>query len=410
MLTEKARGFQSVAMGIWVKGGSRHESKKEAGYAHFIEHMIFKGTKNYSALDIARFTDEIGGEFNAMTSREYTCFHLNLPRRSIKKGIALVCDILLNAQFEEAEVERERNVILHEMAMVDDSAEELIFEQLLAQCYPNHPIGRPILGNKESIAKITGKSLTAYFRRHYSIDNMVITIAGNVDHQMVKEQFIKALPAKAKHKKSFSKESLKKPKYRSACLAVKRKNELCHLMLAFEGIAIGDKNRFPLFLLNAFLGGGMSSRLFQSIREENGLAYSVYSSIPSFHDCGLATLYVATEKKAVPLCLSLIKQEIARLQAEPINNSDLETIKNSIKNAVLMDSDSMESRMFALARSAVFAQKFLTNQEVCAAIDKISAKQMHVLAQKIFSGKPTLVALGNISTRELQVTFKRLAK
>ena len=405
LITESVRNFESLAVGVWVRGGSRHETKKTHGLAHFLEHMMFKGTKKRSALDIARAVDLIGGDFNAMTTREYTCFHLTLPAKEVDFSLDLLSDILMNSQFEGKELERERRVVLQEIAMLDDTAEEYVHEILFEKAFRTHPIALPILGTKGSVKSFRRTDLLQYFKKHYYSKNIVITLAGNVDHTYVVRKLNSLLGNFRGRKKKAPQTSLKIPKFYPGVHVKQKNHEQCHLALAIAALPIRHQDRIALFLLNSFLGGGLSSALFQKIREQHGLAYNVYSSLAVFSDCGVLGIYVATGTKLVSLCLKLIREEIDRLKEIPLSKEDLNIVKNSVKSAILLGSDAMENRMFALAKSEIYFERYLSNAEVCKQIDQVTAQDILRLARKIFTEDWCIVALGKVERAQIRKFF-----
>ncbi len=406
VITEGAKPFKSLAIGVWVKGGSRHETPGQAGMAHFLEHMMFKGTGKRSALDIARDVDLVGGDFNAMTTREYTCFHLTLPYREIDFGLELLTDILRDSRFDPVELERERLVVLQEFAMVEESPEEWIHEVMFAKAFGSHPIGRPILGTEAVLKGFTRENVLKYFQQHYYSKNIVITLAGDLNHDQVVRKLNRMLGAFRGRKKPLPPACRKKPRFQPGVHLIKRESDQAHITLACESYPIDHPNRLAIFLMNAFLGGNMSSALFQEIREKHGYAYTVYSSLAHFTDTGLLGMYVATSPKQVPDCLRLIREQIQKLMAAPISERDLQIAKNSVKSAVLMGSDSMETRMYTLAKSELFYERQVSDKEICAMVDKVGTLDIWRVAREIFGrDRWLIVALGEVKKRELKKYF-----
>jgi len=406
VLTERARNFRSLSIGVWVRGGSRHETAKQAGLAHFLEHMMFKGTEKRNSLDIAREVDLVGGDFNAFTAREYTCFHLTLPSNELEFALDLMSDIIKNSRFDEVELERERLVILQEMAMVEENPEEWIHDILFAKVYGNHPLGRDILGTQKRIKSFKRKDILEYFQSHYYSRNITITVAGNVKHEAVVSKLNRLLGDFKGKKRPQSKASSLVPKFRPGLTVIRRETDQCHIAIACESYPINHKNRIAVFLLNAYCGGGMSSQLFQTIREQHGYAYTVYSSLATFTDCGLFGMYVATSPKYVDACLKLMREEIEKLKTQPISKSDLMIAKNSIKSAVRMGNDSMENRMFTLAKSELFYDSQLSDEEICREIDRVSPEHIWNVARELFSKESwQIVALGEISPSQIRKNF-----
>jgi predicted Zn-dependent peptidase len=406
VITEKARPFKSLSIGVWVKGGSRHETPSQAGMAHFLEHMMFKGTTKRTALDIARDVDLVGGDFNAMTTREYTCFHLTLPHKEIDFALELLTDILKDSRFDPLELERERLVVLQEFAMVEESPEEWVHEVMFEKAFGDHPIGRPILGFEKVLKSFSREDVKKYFGQHYYSKNIVITMAGDLDHKSVVNKLNRLLGSFKGSRRPLPKACLGKPKFRPGVHLIRRETDQAHVAIACEGYPIAHPNRLALFLLNAFLGGNMSSALFQEIREKRGYAYTVYSSLANFTDCGVLGMYVATSPKQVPECLKLIREQLSKLSAQPIDEKDLQIAKNSVKSAVLMGSDSMETRMYSLAKSELFYDRQVSDFEICEMLDAVTALDIWRVARDLFGrDRWLIVALGELKKNELTKHF-----
>lgn len=406
VITEPAKSFKSLAIGVWVKGGSRHESPAQAGMAHFLEHMMFKGTGKRSSLDIARDVDLVGGDFNAMTTREYTCFHITLPHKEMDFAIDLLADILKDSRFDPTELERERLVVLQEFAMVEESPEEWVHEVLFEKAFGNHPLGRPILGTEDVLKKFTREDVKKYFEQHYYSKNIVITMAGDLNHAEVVRKLNKILGGFKGKKRPLPAACRKKPKFHPGVHLIRRDTDQAHITLSCETYPIDHPNRLATFLLNAYLGGNMSSVLFQEIREKRGFAYTVYSSLAHFTDVGVMGMYVATNPKQVGECLRLIREQLQKLIAAPIDEKDMLIAKNSVKSAVLMGSDSMETRMYSLAKSELFYESQVSEDEICAMIDKVTALDIWRVAREVFGRERWLiVALGNLAKSTLTKNF-----
>ncbi len=406
LLSERQPGFKSLSIGIWVKTGTRHETASEAGMSHFLEHMLFKGTDDRSPLDIARQIDQVGGDFNAFTSREYTCFHIVLLGRDAKLGVDILSDILLNSTFNAEELERERKVILQEISMVEESPEEMVHDIFFELIYGKHGIGRPILGTDTSVRRFKRADVLRFFRKHYRPEQLIVSVAGDVSHNAL-VKILKPLrrrdwPGRLKqskgHVKPVSASSLigtKVPKVKSGSWWVQRPTEQVHLLWAVAGPPYASRDRFAAFLLNVFLGGGMSSELFQEIREKNGLAYTVYSSLTPFIDSGVFSVYAATGMNQVLLCLKLIEQSVEKLKRNLLTDLELTTIKDNLKGTVLLASDDVESRMSSIAKNEIFFGRYMSVEEVCSHIDAVSAHDIRRVARKLLqSDRRSIVALG----------------
>jgi predicted Zn-dependent peptidase len=411
LLSERHSEYRSLSIGVWVKVGTRHERPHEAGASHFLEHMLFKGTKNRSALDIAREVDRVGGDFNAFTAREYTCFHLLLLGRDIELGLDILSDIILNSDFNAEEMERERKVILQEIAMVEESPEELAHDLFSEYCYKRHGLGRPILGTERSIKKMKRGELVRFFKKHYRPDQLVISVSGNIKHDQLKRK-LKGLSRGRWHKGPGVPEDgpvLEKPVIQSGRWWVERPTEQVHLVWGVEGPTYASRDRFAAFLLNVYLGGGMSSSLFQEIREKNGLAYTVYSSLSPYKDSGMFSIYAATGMAQIPLCLRLIEECVSKLQRDLLSEEELLIIKDNMKGTIQLSSDSVESRMSSIAKNEIFFGQYYGVDEVCKMVDQVTPQDIRRVARKLLrDGKRSILALGPKPSRTVRKKFNSI--
>lgn len=396
VLTEKLPEFKSLSIGVWVKAGTRHEAPREGGLCHFLEHMLFKGTELRSALDIARDVDRVGGEFNAFTSREYTCFHILLLSRDVDLSLEILGDIVLNSTFDAGELERERKVILQEISMVGESPEELAHDIFFELIYGNHGLGKPILGTESRIKKTRRADTVRFFKKFYRPEQLIVSVAGNVSHanllKKLKPLAKKNWPGRA-HSSEIHHEPA--PKLKSGTWWVERRTEQVHLIWGVEGLNYTSKDRFTAYLLNVYLGGGMSSALFQEIREKKGLAYTVYSMLSPAVDSGVFSIYVATSMSHVPLCLSLIEDSVNLLKRDLMSEEDLQIIKDNLKGTILLSSDDVEARMTTIAKNEIFLGKYMTALDVCELVDQVTAADVRRVARKLFkNNERSILALG----------------
>jgi predicted Zn-dependent peptidase len=440
LVTERVPELRSLSMGVWVRVGTRHERSSEAGMSHFLEHMLFKGTEHRTAHDIAREVDRVGGEFNAFTTREYTCFHLLLLDRDFELGLEILRDILLHSIFDAAEMERERKVILQEIAMVDETPEELAQDLFFECVYGRHGLGKSILGSESSIRRLSRAELIRFFRKHYSPDQIVLAVAGNATHAAIKKRVQRlgrghwwggktgaararrklsaiamaakervgaagsALRAKARGaqisalldggRRSTSRSGMQPPRFRHGTWWISRKTEQAHIVWGVEGPRHESKDRVATYLLNTYLGGGMSSLLFQEIREKHALAYTVYSSLSPFVDSGIFSVYAATSPARVTTCLKLIEDCMAKLSRELLSEEQLEEIKDSVKGGILLSDDSMEARMSSMGRSEVFREKHVSVEDLCAQIDRVTPKDIRRIARSLTAKSRSVLVVG----------------
>ena len=315
ILTEKMPDVRSVCIGIWLKKGSRDEAKRLNGISHFIEHLVFKGTENRSARDLALAMDSIGGQMDAFTSKEYTCFYAKVLDQHLPTTIDLLSDIVQRPLFDPTELERERRVVLEEIQMVDDSPEEVLYDLFSESFYPRHPLGRPIQGTAASVGGFSRRQLLNFFRNSYRPENMLVVAAGNLDHKDVTRCVSRAFSGLAPGNGTNGR--LSKPKPRGGVVTrVKKELAQLHLLVGLPVFPSDERGRYALHVFNALLGGTMSSRLFQKIREERGLAYSVYSAVNGFVDTGFLAVYAGTSPAQGKEVVRLVTHELADLREE----------------------------------------------------------------------------------------------
>jgi predicted Zn-dependent peptidase len=417
VLTERHPEFRSLSVGAWVKVGTRHENAREVGISHFLEHMVFKGTKKRTALDIAREVDRVGGDFNAFTSRENTCFHVLLLDRDIGLGLDILGDVILNSAFDAEELERERKVILQEISMVEEAPEELVHDLFYELFYPHQGIGRPILGTEKSIRGLKRAEVLKFFRNHYRPDQIVISVAGNVTHEAVLKKIAPLgrakWPGRPARPVRMAPRLAHLPEASPGKWWIHRETEQCHLVWGVKGPTYTSKDRFAAFLLNVYLGGGMSSTLFQEIREKNGLAYTVYSSLSPYTDTGIFSIYAATQAAQVPLCLRLVEACVEQAKAKPLKKTELEILKDNLKGTILLSSDSAESRMSSIARNELVFGRYISVDEVCAQVDAVTPEDIQRLAGKLFSDQErSILVLGPAPKRNAlsKLGFSRIER
>lgn len=399
VLSERTPGSLGLSVGLWVKVGCRMERPSEAGISHFIEHMLFKGTEKRSALEITRSIEAAGGDFNAFTDREYTCFQLSLLKEDLQLGADILTDIILDPLFEPVELEREREVILQEIDSVEDNPEELAFDTYLQKVYGRSGLGSVILGTTNSIGKMKRSRLIKFFKSHYRPEKTIISVAGDVSHKSVCKRFkrlaTRSWPGRPAGKQIDTSPVYKRPAVRDGRWWIERKTEQVHLIWGVEGVSFTARQRLPCVLINIHLGGGLSSLLFQEIREKRGLAYNVYSSLLPFADSGLFTVYVATERTKLKLCMRLIEEAVHNLCTTPLPEEELKSIKSNLKGNIFISSDDVESRMFSIARNEIFLRANVGIGDICERIDSVSADDVRRTARKLFGNeKRSILALG----------------
>jgi predicted Zn-dependent peptidase len=399
IITEKLPYFQSITIGIWVMTGSRNENKEENGISHFIEHMLFKGTEKRGASDIAKEIDSVGGILNAFTSKEYTCLYVKVLDRHLDLAIDLLLDIFLNSNFKPEEVERERGVILQEIRMVEDTPDENIQDMFNQSFFRDHPLSYPILGSIHSVRRISRRKLLSCFAGSYHQPfRIIISAAGKIEHEKLVEKVASVL-------KSFTPEEITPSEnsfHPSAVFFIRpKKLEQVHICLGTKGLPQGHPSRYTSYVLNTILGGGMSSRLFQEIREKRGLAYTVYSYQSSYLDTGLFMIYMGVGEDSTEQAISLVIQELKRLRDEPIGDTELQAAKEQLKGNMLLASENTDNRMTRLAKSEIYFNKFITIEEVLKNIDKTTSEAVGNLAREIFQSEYlSLAVLGPVNKKK----------
>ena len=381
IVTKHVPHVRSVAMGVWVNVGARDERPEEGGLSHFIEHMIFKGTERRTALQIAKEFDAIGGQCNAFTSKENTCYYAKVMDVHVGTMVELLSDIFLNSVFDPGEVERERHVILQEIKMLEDTPDEHIHVLLAQAVWGRHPLGRSILGTPETVIEFDSNTIKEYFNRAYQPDRIVIAAAGNLEHGSFVESIARAFEAVRKEN-NFPERT--KPTMDWVATAHPKNLEQVHICLGAKGVHATDPGRHACALLNVILGGNMSSRLFQEIRERRGLAYAIFSFASSYSDTGLLGVYVGVEKSKTEEALRLIVKEMRQLTEEPIEESELKNAKEHIKGGLYLAAESTDNQMTRLAQNEINFGRDIPLQELVDGIEKVTADDMLALAQDTF--------------------------
>lgn len=406
VITEKMPNIRSVALGVWMKKGSRHESAPENGISHFIEHLLFKGTENRTAKEIALIIDSVGGQMDAFTTKENTCFYFKVLDRHLDTAVELLTDIIRRPKFVPEEIEKERKVIYEEIKMVDDTADELVYDIWSEAFYGDHPLGRPIQGTIDSVGRMVPEQLIEFFRASYRPANLLVTAAGNLDHDRLSGALRDAFGELTAGEPARLGPA---PSHR-ASRTLREKKELgqLHLCLGLPGVAMNDRRRFPAYVLNTVLGGTMSSRLFQHIREERGLVYSVFSSANSFVDSGNLVIYAAMSPESGREVLDLVVQELRRLKDEPVSAAELQLAKDHLKGNLMLSLESSSSRMSNLARQELYFGRQFTLDEILAGIEEVEVGSLQDLALDLFDAeRSALAVLGN--TAESGIDGVRLA-
>lgn len=382
IVLEPVPTVRSVAIGIWVLTGSRNETNENNGISHFIEHMLFKGTKDRSAQQIAEAFDSIGGHVNAFTAKEYTCYYARVLDSYKDYALEILTDMFFNSLFLEEELEREKKVVMEEIKMYEDAPDDHVHDLLAKAFFGNHPLGRSILGTEKHLQSFTKDTIEEYINHFYTPKNVVISIAGNVDKNFiwrVEEMF-------AGFNRSHQVFERKQPVINSESMIKNKDTEQAHICLGYNGLAVNDDSIAGLMILNSALGGGMSSRLFQEIREKRGLAYSVFSYHTSYLDSGMLAIYAGTNKEQLPLLLETIDDTLQELVENGLTDKELKNNKEQLKGNILLSLESTNSRMTRNGRNELLLQKHRTLDDIIKEIDRVDHDMIRYILDKTLAG------------------------
>ncbi len=379
LITERVDSVRSVSLGFWIGAGARDEPDAKAGVSHFIEHLLFKGTRSYEAQQIAEIFDEMGGELNAATSREHTVVYARVPDRHLEDALDVMADMVFSPAFTD--IDSEREVVLEEIAMVEDAPQDLVHDLLSEAVFSGHALGRPVIGRAEVISSISRRSIAAYHRRAYVAGNVVLAAAGHLDHEQVLGLLGRA--ARERAEPPARQTRVRSPLVREPPPGLRfqqKDTEQFHVCIGAPGIARSDRRRFAASLLDAILGGSASSRLFQEIREKRGMAYTVYSFGSQYTDSGLIGIYVGTREENLVSCLEIVAEEIADIAAGNLRERELERAKENLKGRIALSMESTSNRMSRLGRSLITDTELLSLDRVIAEIDAVEPSALAELA------------------------------
>ena len=414
IVTEREKSVRSAAFGIWVNVGSRDENTKTAGASHFLEHLLFKGTKRRSALEISSAIEAVGGDTNAFTGKEYTCFYARVIDKDLPLAVDVICDLMTSSLVEPADVDAERKVVLEEIAMRDDDPSDLIHDLFLENYYGDSTLGRPILGSVKSIKNMSRQTVFDYYRSKYQPQDLVVSVAGNIKHRQVVRMVEEALS-----KDSFldrankTSASFIRPDSKTKVTGVGkvsltyRKTEQAHLIYGVPGVARNDSRRFALSVLASALGGGMSSRMFQEIREKRGLAYSVYAYPQQFAGSGVLTFYVGCKPDKAYEVSALIQQILADVAKNGLTEEEINRAKGSVSGSLVLSQEDTGSRMNRIGKAELVSGKVLSFDEILKEIAAVTPDQIIEIARQSIKVSPTLSIVGPLSSKS---KFERLIK
>ncbi len=406
IVTEEISGVRSAAYGIWVNVGSRDESLKTAGASHFLEHLLFKGTKTRSALDISSAIEAVGGEMNAFTSKEYTCFYARVIDSDLPLAIEVISDLITSSVGRQEDVEAERKVVLEEISMRDDDPSDLVHEVFSETFYGDTPLGRSILGTTDSIKSLSRNTIFNYYKKRYLPQDIVVAVAGNIKHQKVVDQVIKAMSKDdflEVGKNNFnlrSNSSVKRSAKQSVGL-MNRKTEQAHIFLGMPGVDRNDPRRFAMGVLSAALGGGMSSRLFQEIREKRGLAYSVYSYAQQFAGSGFLGFYAGCNPSKATEVVSIMRDVLHDVASNGLTHEELARAQGAVRGTLVLSQEDTGSRMSRIGKSELVYGEIMTVDQILKAVADVSSADIRALADEILHAAPTLAVVGPFAKRSV---------
>jgi predicted Zn-dependent peptidase len=381
IVLEKIPTCRSVSFGIWVKTGSRNESEENNGISHLIEHMLFKGTDKYTAKEIAECFDGIGGNVNAFTSKEYTCYYAKVLDQHLPIAVDVLADMFFHSKFDSDELSKEKNVILEEISMYEDTPDDLVHDLISRAAYGDHPLAYSILGTENNLSRMQPEHLREYMDGHYFIENTVISLAGNIDDNVSEliEKYFGRFSTHGRHTSPTA------PEFTANSIFHKKKTEQNHICISLPGCSLKDPRMYSMILLNNALGGGMSSRLFQEIREKRGLAYSVYSYHAAHMDSGLFTIYTGTAPKQTEEVLKVTMQELSDVIQNGLTEAELTKGKEQLKGSLILSLESTSSRMNRLGKNELMLGYHYSLDEIIEKIEAVNMQDVRQLTQDLFS-------------------------
>jgi predicted Zn-dependent peptidase len=382
LTTETMPHVRSVTIGVWLTRGSRHESDERAGIAHFVEHMLFKGTATRSAEDIAQAIDSIGGQLDAFTAKEYASYYIKVLDEHVPVAVDLLADIVRRAAFAADEIEREKKVILEEIKMVEDTPDDLVHELFTQHFWEGHPLARPILGSRETVEALNRETILKYFAGAYVAPNMVISAAGNLEHDRVRDLVQAAFGDLTAEREPFDEAP---PRVSPQVVTRTKELEQSHVCLGTNSYPQSHADRYVSYILNTVLGGSMSSRLFQNIREKRGLAYSVFSGLSAYRDAGNVTIYAGCANEAIGEVVDLCVEELKGLKRNLVPDSELRRAKDHLKGSLMLSLENTASRMSHLARQEIYFDRHFGLDETLAGVEAVTADDIRRVAGDLFS-------------------------
>ena len=396
---------RSISIGVWLTRGSRHETAERGGIAHFVEHMLFKGTASRSAEDIAQAIDSIGGQLDAFTAKEYASYYIKVLDEHLPLALDILSDIVLNPKFSPEDIEREKKVVVEEIKMVEDTPDDLVHEIFTQGFWENHPLGRPILGTRETVESFNADLLRDYFSKAYAPRNLIVSAVGNLEHERVRDLVNEKFGSLASVGELSGEEA---PSVVPKVLIRTKELEQSHLCLGASSYPQNHDDRYASYLLNTILGGAMSSRLFQNVREKRGLAYAVFSGLSAYRDAGSFTIYAGCSNEAVGEVIDLVVEELKVVKQNPVTEAELQRGKDHLKGSLMLSLENTASRMSHLARQEIYFDRQVGLDETLEGINQVSVPDVQRVAADLFeAGSLSATVLGNVNG--LEIPPERLA-
>ncbi len=401
LITESMPHVRSVSLGVWLTRGSRHESVHNSGIAHFVEHMLFKGTATRTAEDIAQAIDSIGGQLDAFTAKEYASYYIKVLDEHLPTAVDLLSDIVMNPNFTAEDLDKEKKVILEEIKMVEDTPDDLVHELFTQHFWEGHALGRPILGSKDTVESFTTAILRQYFQTSYVAPNVIVSAAGNIEHARVHDLIAAAFEKLPATRAVFADET---PRVVPQVTVRAKELEQSHLCLGTHSYQQNHPDRYVSYIMNTVLGGSMSSRLFQNVRERRGLAYAVFSGLSAYRDAGNVTIYAGCANEAVPEVIDVCVEELRGMKSAPVADAELRRAKDHLKGSLMLSLENTASRMSHLARQEIYFERHFTLDETLAGVERVTAADVTRVATDLFSDGSLAATVVGPSPREMTRT------
>jgi predicted Zn-dependent peptidase len=399
LVTETMSQVRSVSLGVWLTRGSRHEPSDHAGIAHFVEHMLFKGTATRTAEDIAQAIDSIGGHLDAFTAKEYAGYYIKVLDEHLPRAIEILSDIVLNPAFTPADVEREKKVVLEEIKMVEDTPDDLVHEIFTQSFWEGHPLGRPILGSKESVEALDAPILRNFFRQAYAADHMIVSAAGNIQHAELRDLVISAFGGLLPRNGAQQEEA---PRVVPKVTLRNKELEQSHVCLGASSYPQNHGDRYASYLLNTVLGGSMSSRLFQNVREKRGLAYAVFSGLSAYRDAGTLTIYAGCANDTVGELVDVVVEELRTIKHQEVPDAELRRAQDHLKGSLMLSLENTANRMTHLARQEIYFERHFSLDETLEGIERVTSDDLQRVAHELLgTGSLSATVLGQFNGLEL---------